>query len=61
MKGFEHQSHHRGKAAIYLSLKGITPPGHMLIEDWTIPKDISEEEWVNSEEYKNYNRLVDNK
>ncbi len=59
IKGFEHQSHHRGKAAVYLRLKGITPPAHMLIEDWTIPKDISDEDWMNSEEYKNYESLVD--
>ena len=59
IKGFEHQTHHRGKAAIYLRLKGITPPGHMLIEDWTIPKDITEDEWMKSEEYKNYKKLVD--
>ena len=32
-KGFEHQSHHRGKAAIYLRLKGIAPPSHMVIFD----------------------------
>ena len=59
LKGFEHQSHHRGKTAIYLRLKGITPPGHMLIDDWTIPKDISEEEWAESDDYQNYERLVD--
>ena len=59
IKGFEHQSHHRGKAAVYLRLKGIAPPGHMLIEDWTIPKDISDEEWMDSKEFKNYKRLVD--
>ena len=59
IKGFEHQTHHRGKAAIYLRLKGIAPPGHMLIEDWTMQKDISEEEWMESEEYKNYERIAD--
>ena len=59
IKGFEHQSHHRGKAAIYLRLKGITPPGHMLIEDWTMPKDITEQGWIESDEYVNYQRLVD--
>ena len=59
MKGFEHQSHHRGKAAIYLRLKGIAPPPHMLIEDWTIAKDVTEEDWVESDEYINYQRLVD--
>jgi uncharacterized damage-inducible protein DinB len=29
-KGFEHQTHHRGQATIYLRLKGVTPPGEML-------------------------------
>jgi uncharacterized damage-inducible protein DinB len=29
-KGFEHQTHHRGQATIYLRLKGITPPGEKL-------------------------------
>ena len=42
-KGFEHQTHHRGKTAIYLRLKGITPPVEMLIRDWTIPKDVMDE------------------
>ena len=59
MKGFEHQSHHRGKAAIYLRLKGLTPPPHMLIEDWSMPKDITEDEWRNSEAYKGYEQMVD--
>lgn len=58
IKGFEHQSHHRGKAAIYLRLKGIAPPPHMLIEDWSIPKDITEEEWMNSEDHKSYKSLI---
>ena len=30
-KGFEHQSHHRGKWAIYLRLVGAKPPGEQLI------------------------------
>lgn len=59
LKGFEHQTHHRGKAAIYLRLKGITPPGHMLIEDWSIDKDITEEEWIASDAYQAYQKLVD--
>ncbi|HMH34606.1 MAG TPA: DinB family protein [Puia sp.] len=29
-KAFEHQTHHRGQATIYLRLKGITPPGEKL-------------------------------
>jgi len=29
-KGFEHQTHHRGQATIYLRLKGITPPNERL-------------------------------
>jgi uncharacterized damage-inducible protein DinB len=29
-KAFEHQTHHRGQAVIYLRLKGVTPPGEML-------------------------------
>ncbi|TSD66872.1 damage-inducible protein DinB [Inquilinus sp. KBS0705] len=29
-KGFEHQTHHRGQATIYLRLKGVTPPPEML-------------------------------
>ncbi len=58
-KGFEHQSHHRGKAAVYLRLKGVTPPGHMLIAKWDMPKDISDEEWTATDDYKNYERLVD--
>ncbi len=59
IKGFEHQTHHRGKAAIYLRLKGIKPPGHMLIEDWTIPKDISDDDWMETEEFKDYQKLID--
>jgi hypothetical protein len=30
MKAFEHQTHHRGQATIYLRLKGVTPPGEKL-------------------------------
>lgn len=59
LKGFEHQSHHRGKTAIYLRLKGIKPPSHMLIEDWTIPSDISVEDWVETNEYKSYTKIID--
>jgi uncharacterized damage-inducible protein DinB len=29
-KAFEHQTHHRGQATIYLRLKGVTPPGEKL-------------------------------
>jgi uncharacterized damage-inducible protein DinB len=29
-KAFEHQTHHRGQATVYLRLKGITPPAEML-------------------------------
>src|SRR5579863_6249383 len=29
-KGFEHQTHHRGQATIYLRLKGVTPPPERL-------------------------------
>ncbi len=29
-KGFEHQTHHRGQATIYLRLKGIAPPAEKL-------------------------------
>jgi uncharacterized damage-inducible protein DinB len=29
-KGFEHQTHHRGQATLYLRLKGVTPPQEML-------------------------------
>jgi len=30
-KGFEHQTHHRGQATIYLRLKGVTPPAEKLL------------------------------
>ena len=29
-KAFEHQTHHRGQATVYLRLKGVTPPGEKL-------------------------------
>jgi uncharacterized damage-inducible protein DinB len=29
-KAFEHQTHHRGQATVYLRLKGVTPPQEML-------------------------------
>ncbi|HZI26463.1 MAG TPA: DinB family protein, partial [Chryseolinea sp.] len=29
-KAFEHQTHHRGQATVYLRLKGITPPQEKL-------------------------------
>ena len=42
-KGFEHQSHHRGKFAIYLRLVGSIPPPEQLIfkDGERVPKDIS--------------------
>lgn len=30
MKGFEHQTHHRGQATIYIRMKGIKPPNEKL-------------------------------
>lgn len=30
MKGFEHQSHHRGQCTIYIRLQGVTPPNERL-------------------------------
>ena len=30
MKTFEHQTHHRGQATIYIRLQGIRPPGERL-------------------------------
>jgi len=30
LKGFEHQTHHRGQCTIYIRLQGIVPPGEML-------------------------------
>ena len=30
IKTFEHQTHHRGQATVYLRLKGVTPPQEML-------------------------------
>lgn len=30
MKTFEHQTHHRGQATVYIRLKGATPPGEKL-------------------------------
>lgn len=30
VKGFEHQTHHRGQTTIYLRLKGVKPPGERL-------------------------------
>ncbi|WP_138477374.1 DinB family protein [Dyadobacter bucti] len=29
-KGFEHQTHHRGQATVYIRLKGVTPPKEKL-------------------------------
>ena len=60
-KGFEHQSHHRGKFAIYLRLKGIKPPFEQLIfKDGDIPKrDIETEDWESTKNYLKYKKLVD--
>ena len=60
-KGFEHQSHHRGKFAIYLRLVGSTPPPEQLIfkDGERVPKDISLEDWQATKEYKNYTPFVD--
>ncbi|MEN9299298.1 MAG: hypothetical protein RLZZ429_1611 [Bacteroidota bacterium] len=30
MKGFEHQTHHRGQCTIYIRLQGVTPPNEKL-------------------------------
>ncbi len=30
MKGFEHQTHHRGQCTIYIRLQGVTPPNERL-------------------------------
>jgi uncharacterized damage-inducible protein DinB len=30
MKGFEHQTHHRGQCTIYIRLHGVTPPNERL-------------------------------
>ena len=61
-KGFEHQSHHRGKWAIYLRLVGEVPPGEQLIwkdEDRNTPRDISREDWQTTPDYKKYKKVVD--
>ena len=61
-KGFEHQSHHRGKWAIYLRLVGEVPPGEQLIwkdEDSDTPRDISREEWEMTPNYKKYKKIID--
>ena len=61
-KGFEHQSHHRGKWAIYLRLVGEVPPGEQLIwkdEDRNTPRDISREDWQMTPNYKKYKKVVD--
>ncbi|MCW3088251.1 MAG: DinB family protein, partial [Sediminibacterium sp.] len=31
MKAFEHQTHHRGQATIYIRLQGIRPPAEKLL------------------------------
>ena len=61
-KGFEHQSHHRGKFAIYLRLVGSTPPPEQLIfkDGERVPKDISVEDWKATKEFKAYKPFVDN-
>ena len=60
-KGFEHQSHHRGKWAIYLRLVGVKPPGEQLIwkDGQRTSKDISKEDWRETKEYKSYLKKVD--
>lgn len=60
-KGFEHQSHHRGKFAIYLRLKGIKPPFEQLIfKDGDRPKrDIEIEDWKATKNFNKYKKLVD--
>ena len=60
-KGFEHQSHHRGKWAIYLRLVGVKPPGEQLIwkDGQRTPKDISKEDWRETKEFKSYLKKVD--
>ena len=60
-KGFEHQSHHRGKFAIYLRLKGIKPPYEQLIfkDGDRVEKDITTEDWQASENFKKYKKIID--
>ena len=60
-KGFEHQSHHRGKFAIYLRLVGSIPPPEQLIfkDGERVPKDITNEDWKATKEYKEYKPFVD--
>ena len=61
-RSFEHQSHHRGKWAIYLRLVGEVPPGEQLIwkdEDSDTPRDISREEWMMTPNYKKYKKIID--
>ena len=49
LKGFEHQSHHKGKWAVYLRLVNVKPPLERLVWDWSKPKDISKKEWKATE------------
>ena len=60
-KGFEHQSHHRGKWAIYLRLVGVKPPGEQLIwkDGQRTPRDISKKDWRETKEFKSYLKKVD--
>ena len=61
-KGFEHQSHHRGKWAIYLRLVGEIPPGEQLIwkdQDSNTPRDISREDWQMTPNFKKYKKIID--
>ena len=58
-KGFEHQSHHRGKWAVYLRLVNVKPPLERLVWDWSKPKDISKKEWKATEKYQKYQRIID--
>ena len=58
-KGFEHQSHHRCKWAVYLRLVNVKPPLERLVWDWSKPKDISKKEWKATENYQKYQRIID--
>tara|TARA_X000000950_G_scaffold17412_1_gene18905 strand:- start:84 stop:470 length:387 start_codon:yes stop_codon:yes gene_type:complete len=59
--GFEHQSHYRGKFAIYLRLVGSIPPPEQLIfkDGGRPPKDITNEDWKASDNYMKYKKIVD--
>ena len=42
-KGFENQSHHRGKWAVYLRLVNVEPTGECAVWDWSKSKGILKE------------------